>query len=962
MKPSCLFRRRLALTTILTIMPFATYGRQAYAGCDPVVPGSSTYLCTGSAAENTTRQEIGVPNADVSTAPGFGVDATDLSGIFITGAGHLRFTDENSSFIKGNVNGVSVTSTGNMAAPNLGAVTIKTNGEIEGVFYGILARNYGEGHIEITTYGKVTGTNESGIFALDNGGGDLKITTGAGSMVEGGEEGIRARNLGGGLLEITAKGDVTGLTGAGIAAYAGLSGNGVTVKTEARVTGADDGILANNQGGGDTIVTANGEVTGGDDDAGIAAVNLHLGKNMEITTGADSAVKGGDGIFAQNYGNRDALGNDGDLTIAVKGEVEGTTDAGIHAYNSHYGDTLKIVAEATSVITGIDHGIYARNSGAGALDISVQGAVSTVSGIGIEVQNRGGDATLIKVGAGGIVEGGYSAIFAESDDEQAVSITNEGVLRNLSGAADALAIEVNGGAATIENKGALIGTLLLDAFDDSVTNRGGWITAGADFAGGNDTLVNYGTLIVAGNGGEIEPSSFDDLEFFINFGTVTLVDGQAGDKLTAETSYFSNGGRLAVDAVLGPEGRADYLILDSVGGVTRVSVNLLDATGANLEGIPIAYTDGNTQPGDFLLADGPLNAGFFTWDIRYNALAGSHDLFTSGIGTGAYEMAGGITGTQDIWQQTIGTVLHRQADLRSLLAGTQVTPVADFGEPVEPAASGRVLPGFWFKGVGGYLERDAEQDGFDLDREQTVFGGLAGFDFAMDAGPGDAMLFGIFGGYLTSTLKFSTTGTKWTYDGPTLGAYATYLNEAFYVDATVKADFLAIDIDPDALAPAADKADTDGFNLGARLDTGYKIGLEHGLFVEPQASLAVLYSEIDNVEIYGGEVDFDDETSVRGRLGLRLGHELTAADQLVYSSDVTASIWQEFNGGNEAVIAVADFPSFDVSDDPVETFGDVSIGFGVTAPEGWSGFVRGNWQFAEGFDALSANAGLRYAW
>ncbi|MGE4248605.1 MAG: hypothetical protein AB7F09_04400 [Parvibaculaceae bacterium] len=56
------------------------------------------------------------------------------------------------------------------------------------------------------------------------------------------------------------------------------------------------------------------------------------------------------------------------------------------------------------------------------------------------------------------------------------------------------------------------------------------------------------------------------------------------------------------------------------------------------------------------------------------------------------------------------------------------------------------------------------------------------------------------------------------------------------------------------------------------------------------------------------------------------------------------SVWQEFNGGdNEASVVTAD-SGFEVSDAPDETVGDISLGFSVAAPEGWSGFVRGSYQ------------------
>jgi autotransporter family porin len=38
------------------------------------------------------------------------------------------------------------------------------------------------------------------------------------------------------------------------------------------------------------------------------------------------------------------------------------------------------------------------------------------------------------------------------------------------------------------------------------------------------------------------------------------------------------------------------------------------------------------------------------------------------------------------------------------------------------------------------------------------------------------------------------------------------------------------------------------------------------------------------------------------------------------------------------------------------------VGFSVLRPDGWSGFVRANYLFASDYEAISGNAGLRYAW
>ncbi|QIG49694.1 autotransporter outer membrane beta-barrel domain-containing protein [Nordella sp. HKS 07] len=641
---------------------------------------------------------------------------------------------------------------------------------------------------------------------------------------------------------------------------------------------------------------------------------------------------------------------------------------------------MNIVTGTGSVINGWYRGIMAKNYGTGDLEVTVYGEVTGEYGRGIYTSSYQGVDTFIKIGATGLAQGGVSGVYASSMEGREVVITNNGQVRNLSRKTDDLAVEVKDGAARIDNNGKLIGRITLDEYDDLLNNAGTW-TVGSEiedpndddeesttFGAGEDTLNNRGILIAASKVDSDETTTINALETFNNAGAISLSDGQSGDvlEITGDVRFNGTGGRLEVDAALAEGGSADRLIVNgTASGVTKVSVKAVGAIGANSEGITVVEVNGDSTDGDFTLDEGSRNMGFFAWDMRRDVEDSDlFELYSTGLGVGAYEFAGGITATQDIWFQSVGTLLQRQADLRATIAATQVTPVADFVDPVAPTALGRALPGFWFKALGAYLERDVEENGITLDRRQTVFGGLAGLDVGMDlAGPGETMLFGIFGGYLASELKFKSTSTKWDYDGPSLGAYATYLNQAFYADLTVKADFLSIDIDADDLAPGSGKADANGFNIGGQIDTGYRIGLDHDLFVEPQASLALLHTEIDDVDdILGGAVDFDNETSVRGRLGARLGHEFTDSDARIYSSDVTASIWQEFNGSNGATILAPDFTATGISDDTIGTFGDVSVGFSVASPEGWSSFVRGSWQFAEDFDALSANAGVRYAW
>ncbi|MFZ5678041.1 MAG: autotransporter outer membrane beta-barrel domain-containing protein [Pseudomonadota bacterium] len=1195
MKSKSLLRRHLALTTILTVAPFFGYGRQAYAACDPVAPGSSTITCGGANAATVTI--INVDNADVSTAPGFSVDAAG-DGVHINGFGHIQFTDANGSAITAGAGGGIVAYSQGGAGANPAAITISTNGNVTGGSNGIKAMNYGGGDITITADGQVEAANGTGIYAYNAGNeGALTVTTGAASTVTGSRDGIDVRNFGTGDTEITANGKVTGTNGAGITTFNLPEGGNIVINTGAGsevaggqrginaqnfgtdsdlvigiggkvsgreavvaansvfsrgltitqregsvIEGEEAGILATNFGGGDLVITADGELAGTDGEginaqnsgrtltittgggseitgfengiyarnlgsgdleilangkvtgtgtgydfaaSGIYALNGSNGVNLTVITGAGSEIDGVEhGIYAKNEGSGDLLitaagsvtaqggtgvhavnsadGNDLTIVTAAGSKVIGKTDAygnsgdGIHAYNygrgsldiivngdvtSEYlhgihafnysgsGD-LKITIGARSTVRADYNGIDAENIGSGNLDIAVDGTVISEAGLagivafnwsesggdltiatgtesaiisqnrgimarqfgqgdleivirgevtgretgsGIYSDNIGGGETRIFVGTTGLVQGYTAGIEAASGDDQAISITNYGTVRNLDGMTNSRAIDIGRGPTTIVNNGLILGKIEFDeefGSGDTVNNNGTWNFARgvSTFGSGDDRLNNRGILIAAEDAEHREKTLIDMLEAFDNSGMIKLADGAVGDRLeiAGDVRFNGAGGMLVVDAELAEGGEADRLVINgTLAGVTRVSVKATGAIGANEDGIAVVEVNGDSSGGDIALDEGSRNMGFFAWDMRRNA--GDSDLFelySSGLGAGAYEFAGGLTAAQDVWFQSMGTLLQRQADLRAAITGTQVTPVADFSEPAAPTAAGRAMPGFWFKALGAYLERDAEENGVTLDRRQTVFGGLAGLDVGLDLeGPGETVLFGLFGGYLTSDLEFKATNSKWDYEGPSVGAYATYLNQAFYADLTVKADFLSIDIDADDLAPGAGEADTKGFNIGGQIDAGYKIGLEHGLFVEPQASLAVLHTEIDDIDdILGGAVEFDDETSVRGRLGARLGHEFTGGNALVYASDIIASVWQEFNGSNGATILAPDFAVAGVSDDTVGTFGDMSVGFAVTSPEGWSSFLRGSWQFAEDFDALSASAGLRYAW
>ena len=112
------------------------------------------------------------------------------------------------------------------------------------------------------------------------------------------------------------------------------------------------------------------------------------------------------------------------------------------------------------------------------------------------------------------------------------------------------------------------------------------------------------------------------------------------------------------------------------------------------------------------------------------------------------------------------------------------------------------------------------------------------------------------------------------------GLYATYFKGGLFVDNLVKADFLEFDTQGAPGLPGTLDATTWGF----RTDAGYRFGgFRRGPFIEPLATIAVAWSEIDNFTLGGNAVKFNDEADVRGRLGLRVAPAMSCGRQSSWS-------------------------------------------------------------------------------
>jgi outer membrane autotransporter protein len=195
-----------------------------------------------------------------------------------------------------------------------------------------------------------------------------------------------------------------------------------------------------------------------------------------------------------------------------------------------------------------------------------------------------------------------------------------------------------------------------------------------------------------------------------------------------------------------------------------------------------------------------------------------------------------------------------------------------------------------------------------------------------------------------------------------VGAYATYLNGGLFIDALVKDDILTLKSDESSGLPASLNVN----NIGFRIDSGYRFGgFGPGMFFEPLATISAVDSEFDDFAKDGNSVKFGDSTSVRGRLGARLGMSFMAAPEITVEPFVIGSVWHEFEDNNQAVLVAtgASTATFNLLDDLEGTWAEISAGVNVfNVGAGASGFAKVDVAVGDDIGGVGGQAGMRVRW
>ena len=295
-------------------------------------------------------------------------------------------------------------------------------------------------------------------------------------------------------------------------------------------------------------------------------------------------------------------------------------------------------------------------------------------------------------------------------------------------------------------------------------------------------------------------------------------------------------------------------------------------------------------------------------------------------------------------------VISEQApEGKGVVASKQVAPV-----PAPPPSSEW---GVWVRGFGSgmRINNDASRV-FD----QNVGGFQIGADKRFGSLWGGDVYLGVFGGYIYASRDFRDGGDGST-NALSLGGYATWIHpKGWYVDMVGKYTQMWNYFNTPTLEGSISTGYYNMPTFGGSLEIGKRFEFASGrFFIEPEAQLAGVWENGMNYTASNGlRVHGDDQTSLRGRLGGRVGMHFDLPQGRAIEPYVRAEAIEEFLTGNTVT---TDSTSFDS-----HLSGTTGrFGGGLTARISQSFYIYGEYDYLTGDhieQPWSVDAGLRWQW
>lgn len=823
------------------------------------------------------------------------------------------------------------------------------------------------GDVTVTTGDIVTTGGRANGVTAESGGGNVVVSTGNISTSGDNSDGVSAIANNGSVTVDTLGITTTGFAADGISASAGAGGADIGFTNITTAGTLTNGVSATATGG--NVVISGGNVTS-TGQASTAILGSSDSGNVSVTTTGNvlASGRGGSGIFAvSDTGNVSVSANNASTVATLAGDTNAAR-AAIFASGANTNVTVSGSATTTgtaefggtpSAVTAIATGgnaiatiNNASSSGAGvdAVVVTATGdAVATINGR-VQSLGAGGDALVVTGGDNATVSiGANGNVTAAGGNSITLSSVNGSTLNNagtIANNASGFAVLATGGPIVINNSGNLSSDIRLTAGADRINNSGTFtVGVNPDFGAGADVFNNSGTILVGSGATALVAPTFTGLESLTNSGTITLVNGRAGDTLTLPGTYAGAGGTLGLDIQTGPTTIADQLIVGGLAtGTTTVALNqLAGSTPAFNPGTVLVRAGVGSAADAFDLAGGSQELGFVRFEIQNNAADGTFFL-TAAPSDAAFRTLSYSEGVRSLWLKS-ADVVSAQLRARRDALWTQ--------------GGGDVAGRTWVQIHGAVETRKGQRDfnAFGQSRQtntgyqQDYFGGQLGFDVSGGSGERGGFAFGVTGGYLTSSMNFAGSADRLRFDVVNGGVYGSYSAGNFFVNALGKYDYIWADA---KVSGAGFQQDLNGSVYGARGEAGFRFGSD-SFFIEPAASISYVKNDFDDLTPLGTTIGFDEDEGLRGRFGGRIGgsFDLSGSEVALYAG---GNYVREFQGKDRVTFASGG-QSLTFTNDRIDDYGEAIVGVTIAQSEGVSGFLEGHYTRSFGNNGLRDREG-----
>jgi outer membrane autotransporter protein len=909
--------------------------------------GSLTVSMTGLDSHGVEARGIGSveidPNTIITTAGGGGIGIFALAGGVVTGKGIAITTSGILSLSGFSADGAaalggiitledsSINTSGDDAK---GLHVFDANSQIRGTNLTITTSGAAASGAEADNGGFIElnggaisthGDKANGLFGTDNG----KVTAGGITITTVGADAYGAFAQNGGELTLN-PGTVIQTSGKGsygLYALSGgnISGNGVMVTTFGGL-----GVLLNT---GDGVAALTGSM-------GPGTITL---QNSTITANGPGA----NGIAVSGVGSSISLTNSSILSAQGSGA------------SVNNGGNLTL---AGSNLTALVHGFVAAGGTAEAPNsIRVSGgSVTTVLGDAFQVQNG---ATNINVSNGATVTGNSALLrVLDSPAETVVNLTANHA--NLFG--DLFADSASQTTVNLTESTVLTGKVnpppLGLGVDMTIDGSSQWVMTGSS---------SVKSLSVSPGASAIFGAPFGDVHNILTIGSLIGTGGNFGMNIDLRRSIgdliditgTSDGSHLLTffDRDHGTDLRSNEALLlvktsDGVAGFSgmtdRAVYKYYVVHGNGSNATPIA-DDWYLVRADKIVQDQitrPINepAGSIGTPVGLSPVDALSNTANAAIGT----YGAGVP----LFYEDMNSLVQRLGELR-LSAGEGQTSIDSNGKAVIPSTPPEEAPlkfGTWVSGFGSGMHiNDQASRAFD----QNTGGIQVGADKRFAALNGDLYVGG-FLSYFNASRDFLDGGNGST-NALSLGAYTTWMNrQGWYADLVLKYTQLWNYFNTPASDGSISTGDYSIPSLGGSLEVGKRFDLGR-FFVEPQAQLAGVWEAGNNYSASNNlMVDGSDQTSLRGRLGLRVGMHFGFSNGVEIEPYLKVSADHEFLTGDQITINETGF-------NPSLSGTWVDAAAGVTAKISKSVYLYGEYDYANGEkirEPWAVNAGVRLQW